>query len=63
MLRAAAFRMLSPVSFNLWALWSEGMTVTGPKECPNAVEDGVGQGWAADGLVPVLDRQLACDDG
>ena len=28
-----------------------------------AIEDGVGQGWVADGLVPVLDRQLAGDDG
>jgi hypothetical protein len=27
------------------------------------VEDGVGEGWVADGLVPVFDRQLACDDG
>lgn len=26
------------------------------------IEDGIGQGWVADGLVPVLDWQLACDD-
>ena len=38
------------------------MTATGPKECPNAVEDGVGQGWVAGGLVPVLDGKLAGDD-
>ena len=38
------------------------MTATGPKECPNAVEDGVGQGWVAGGLVPVLDGQLAGDN-
>ena len=38
------------------------MTATGPKECPNAVEDGVGQGWVAGGLMPVLDRQLAGDN-
>ena len=28
----------------------------------NAVEDGIGEGRVADGLVPVLDGQLACDD-
>ena len=28
-----------------------------------AIEDGVGIGRVADGLVPVLDRKLACDDG
>jgi hypothetical protein len=28
-----------------------------------AVEDGVGEGGIADGLVPLVDRQLACDDG
>lgn len=28
-----------------------------------AVEDGVGEGWVADGLVPLVDRQLAGDDG
>ena len=28
-----------------------------------AVEDGVGQGWVADSLMPVFDGQLACDDG
>jgi len=28
-----------------------------------AVEDGIGEGWVADGLVPMLDWQLACDDG
>ena len=27
------------------------------------VENGVGQSWVADGLVPVIDRQLAGDDG
>lgn len=27
-----------------------------------AVGDGVGEGWVADGLVPLVDRQLACDD-
>ena len=27
-----------------------------------AVEDGIGQGWVADGIVPVLDRPLAGDD-
>ena len=26
------------------------------------VEDSVGEGWVSDGLVPVLDGQLACDD-
>ena len=55
--------MFSPVSLSLWALWSEGITATGPKECPNAIEDGVGQGWVADRFVPVLDGQLAGDDG
>ena len=38
------------------------MTATGPKECPNAIEDCIGQGWVADGFVPVLDGQLAGDD-
>ena len=28
-----------------------------------AIEDGIGQCWVADGLVPMFDRQLACDDG
>ena len=28
-----------------------------------AVEDGVGEDWVADGLVPLVDWQLACDDG
>ena len=27
------------------------------------VEDGIGQSWVADGLVPMCDGQLACDDG
>jgi hypothetical protein len=39
------------------------MTAIGSKECPSAVEDGVGEGGIADGLVPLVDRQLACDDG
>jgi hypothetical protein len=26
------------------------------------IEDGMGQRWVADGLVPVLDWPLACDD-
>ena len=29
----------------------------------NAIEDGIGQGRIADGFVPVLDGQLAGDDG
>ena len=29
----------------------------------NAIGDGVCQGRIADGFVPVLDGQLACDDG
>ena len=29
----------------------------------NAIEYGVSQCWVADGLMPVFDRQLACDDG
>ena len=28
-----------------------------------AVEDGIGDGWIADGLVPLVDGQLAGDDG
>jgi hypothetical protein len=28
-----------------------------------AIEDGVGDGWIADYLVPVVDRQLTCHDG
>ena len=27
------------------------------------IEDGVGEGWVSDGLVPMFDGQLACDDG
>ena len=27
------------------------------------IEDGIGQGWVADGFVPVFDGQLAGDDG
>jgi hypothetical protein len=27
------------------------------------VEDGIGEGWVSDGLVPMFDGQLACDDG
>ena len=26
------------------------------------VEDGVGEGWVSDGLVPMFDGQLACDE-
>ena len=29
----------------------------------NAIGDSIGQGRVADGFVPVLDGQLACDDG
>ena len=29
----------------------------------DAVEDGVGDGWIGDDLMPVLDRHLAGDDG
>ena len=35
---------------------------TKPAEVDQAIEDGICQGWVADGLVPMLDRQLACDD-
>ena len=28
-----------------------------------AIKDRIGQGWVAYGLMPVFDRQLACDDG
>ncbi len=28
----------------------------------DTIENGIGQGWVADGFVPVLDGQLACDD-
>lgn len=28
----------------------------------NAIEDGIGEGWVADGLMPVLDGQLAGDN-
>ena len=38
------------------------MTAIGPKGCPNAIEDSIGQGWVAGGLVPVFDGQLAGDD-
>ena len=38
------------------------MTATGRKECPNAVEGGLGQGWVAGGLKPVRDGPLAGDD-
>ena len=27
-----------------------------------AIEYGIGEGWVSDGLVPMLDGQLACDD-
>ena len=28
-----------------------------------AIQDGIGHGWIAQQLVPVRDRELACDDG
>jgi hypothetical protein len=28
-----------------------------------AAQHGIGDGWVADHLMPVIDRQLACDDG
>ncbi len=54
--------MDSPVISMRWALWSEGMTATGSKECPNAVEDGIGVGGIADHFMPPDHRELAGDE-
>lgn len=39
------------------------MTATGPKECPNAVQNGLSEGGIVVGLVPVIDGELGRDDG
>ena len=39
------------------------MSAIGSSPMADAIQDGTGQGWVADGLVPVFDRQLAGDDG
>ena len=54
-------RMECPSSSRRQALWSEGMTATGPKEYPNAVEDGIGKRGLVGDVVPGCNRKLAGD--
>jgi len=48
---AAIFRMLSPPEIEAVCVVNE------------TVENGVGDGWVSDDLVPMIHGNLACDDG